>query len=291
MVPPILYKYTTSSTAEIVLKTGKLRWSSPTVFNDLAEFQRMPRFHPTISESYRLFHEVIVDVALGLKKLDDGRLVPNARLYLEQMRNLVSSGSTKVDLLLLPTPKQDGADAHVDATLRMVFKGFKPEQARIMCLTSTCDNEVMWGTYADNHFGCVLGFKHIPEKSTPFLEAKQVAYSELPPVIGSGVDLLLYGNSPDLPASTMSAVCFSKKLNWLYEQEWRALTWRREEIDCTHTDFKFFPEELESVTFGARATPELVETLTSLVRAQYPDAKLYRMQTQQDQLIRTLRVD
>lgn len=250
----------------------------------------MPRFHPTIGESYRLFHEVMVDVALGLKTLEEDRLALIARQYLEQMRSLVSSGSTKADLLLLPVPKQDDADARVDATLRMVFKGFKPEQARIMCLTSTCDNEVMWGTYAENHFGCVLGFKHLPGKSTPFLEAKQVTYSEHPPVIGSGLDLLLYGNSPDLPASTMSAVCFSKKLNWSYEQEWRALTWRREEIDCTHNDFKFFPEELESVTFGARATPELIEALTSLVRAHYPDAKLYQMQTQQDQLIRTPRV-
>lgn len=46
----------------------------------------------------------------------------------------------------------------------------------------------------------------------------------------SAILQLLYGDSPDLPARTMSAVCFSKKLNWSYEQEWRALTWRREEI-------------------------------------------------------------
>lgn len=92
------------------------------------------------------------------------------------------------------------------------------------------------------------------------------------------------------PARTMSAVCFSKKLNWSYEQEWRALTWRREEIGRTHSDVTFFPEALESVTFGARSTSELIKTLAPLVRAQYSDAKLYQIQTQQERLIKTLLV-
>lgn len=47
-----MQKYCTSSTAEIVLDRGKLRWSHPREFNDKLEMKHNMKFEPSISESY-----------------------------------------------------------------------------------------------------------------------------------------------------------------------------------------------------------------------------------------------
>lgn len=68
-LPKILYKYTTPSTALKVLENSKLRWSSPLLFNDLAELKRMPRFHPTVEKSLKDFPEAIARLVYDNKKI------------------------------------------------------------------------------------------------------------------------------------------------------------------------------------------------------------------------------
>jgi hypothetical protein len=53
--PDCLYKYTSASTAEIILETGRLRWSNTSMFNDLNEFQRMPVFFPSLEEDWDVY--------------------------------------------------------------------------------------------------------------------------------------------------------------------------------------------------------------------------------------------
>src|SRR6266511_35321 len=50
--PLEFYKYLTPEAAETVLSTESLRWSSPLLFDDPSEFRRMPRFEPTVDQSY-----------------------------------------------------------------------------------------------------------------------------------------------------------------------------------------------------------------------------------------------
>jgi hypothetical protein len=49
------FKYTTFDTAILILRTGRLRWSSPLLFNDLSELRGMPRFEPSLDESLSKF--------------------------------------------------------------------------------------------------------------------------------------------------------------------------------------------------------------------------------------------
>ncbi|WP_226419938.1 DUF2971 domain-containing protein [Dechloromonas denitrificans] len=143
----------------------------------------------------------------------------------------------------------------------------------------------MWGTYADNHGGCVVGFK-ASLKDSPFHVAKPVTYSEEAPIVGSGLDFLLYGDSQELRRRTIEAVCYTKKSGWSYEQEWRLITRRPNETDVTHGDYVFCPEEIESVTFGARAKPKFAEAICAITRKQYPAASLFRMTHQKGELSR-----
>lgn len=277
-VPPVLYKYTTSSTALLVLRGGRLRWSSPILFNDLAEFQRMPRFKPALAESFNSYLEVIADSAAGRIRVDHDRLSRGTRLLLSLTECLLSKGFDREQLVEDLRQQQPVApDDVMDVRLREVVAALNVETARVLCVTPTFDNDVMWGTYAGSHTGCVLGFAHLPERSTPLLEARPVHYCEQPPIVGSGLEFLLYGDTQELRARTLDAICFSKKAGWAYENEWRAMTWRPAEVGQTFSDFKFYPEELDSVTLGARADAATVEAVSAVLSARYPKAAVYRI--------------
>lgn len=282
----VFYKYTTQTTAESILKNGRLRWSSPVIFNDLAEFQRMPRFEPTVNEAHRLFPQVLIDAANGRLKLDMMRLAPATKLLLVLIRHALLSGKAGDQLLgLLRDFERSDADEYVEQGLRDYFQSLDPRAARVLCLTSTFDNEVMWGTYADNHFGCALGFTAALADS-PFHQARPVAYSDKPPIAGSGLDFLLYGDSPELRRKTIDAVFYTKKLVWSYEQEWRLITWRPEEAEVLYGDYILKPEELVSVTFGARAKTEFIESVRDVAKNRYKNLSFFQITQQKGELRR-----
>ena len=286
MKPTLFYKYTTSSTAERILRNGRLRWSSPTVFNDLAEFQRMPRFEPTLNESYKLLHQILIDAASGRESIDLTRLTPAMHGVLNIITEKLRRGVSEVELLkLLINFEQPNADVNLEHILLEHFEALKPKAARLLCLTSTYHNEVMWGTYADNHYGCVLGFKAALDDS-PFHEAKPIIYSDKPAIVGSGLDLLLYGNSQEFRQKTTEAVFYTKKLVWSYEQEWRLITWRYQEANSTHGDYIFYPEELDSVTFGARATPDFIKSIRAMSQNKYPETEIFKIIHHQGEMSR-----
>tara|TARA_R110001583_G_scaffold51269_1_gene160178 strand:- start:887 stop:1753 length:867 start_codon:yes stop_codon:yes gene_type:complete len=275
--PEVFYKYTSSSTAEIILNGGSLRWSSPSVFNDLAEFQRMPRFEPSVSESHRLFPQALIDIASGKRPADLECLAPTTRMHLYLIQKMRQNGLSVGSLLkLFGDFKNSQADDKIDKALRDHFDSLDVQRARVLCLTATPYNEVMWGTYAENHYGCALGFSAALTDS-PFHEARPVTYTNKPAIVGSGLDFLLYGDTPELRRKTLEAVCYTKKVVWSYEQEWRLITWRPNEVGISHGDYVFHPEELKTIVFGARAKQDFIETICAIAKDKYPMTKILKM--------------
>lgn len=274
--PENFYKYTSPSTALIILENSRLRWSSPLLFNDPAEFQRLPRFEPTIAEASNELPSTLINIASGKIKFDESTLSPSANLLLQCVKILLAQKTPEAKIASALTSRNEEPDAHVISGLRGFFGENFLSTARVMCLTTNHSNDAMWANYADGHKGCVIGFKHIPRLSTPFLEAKKVMYSETPPVVGNGMDFLLYGDTRPLRAATINAVCYTKKIDWAYEQEWRAITWRPEE-DSQFADYKFYPNELESVTIGSKASPDTELAVKKILRELYPHCHLYRL--------------
>jgi hypothetical protein len=287
MHPSVFYKYTSAETAAIVLESSRLRWSSPLLFNDVAEFQRMPRFEPTIADAKNLLAELLASVIFDSVAIDEERLGELMKVSLKCARHLAANGRSRESLIeLLRMPEQPDADQKVERAIRQIFSELNLNQARVLCVTTNYTNDAMWGNYAGSHTGCVLGFRHLEELSTPLLGAKQVSYCEDRPVVGSGLDFLLYGDSSDLRQRTQHAVCYTKKIGWSYEQEWRCLTWRFNEIDKQYGDYLFYPEELESVTLGARSSDATEQLFRDLLIKRYPNATLFRMQVVQGDLKR-----
>lgn len=287
--PSVFYKYAPPTTGLIVLSTSKLRWSSPRIFNDSAEFQRMPRFEPTLAEAYGLLAQTIVDAAQGKGIAEIRRLSPPISSLLKQVRSQLSNSVSAADLvqhLAQQIPAVANPDEIVIASLSKLFDKERLDTTRVFCVTTECDNHGLWENYADKHTGVVLGFRHIVELGTPLLEAHPVTYSDLPPIAGSGLDFLLYGYSSDLPTKTRIAITCTKTPEWSYEREWRAITRRPDEIGTQHGDYPFLPEELESVTLGWKASADLNAQVIALVNEKYPRCKVFRMQNNGDELSR-----
>jgi len=277
MVPSVLYKYTSASVAELLLKNMSIRWSSPSLFKDLFEFQRMPTFIPDIKESYQIYINRIVDIVFG-EQAYDNNFSSGTKLLIFLNQNLRDSGMKKEELLReisIPAP----ADQQ---RMTEILREHTEDQnytkiARICCLTENYKNDVMWSHYADNNAGCVIGFKHLKELDTPFLAAKKVNYTSGPPVIGSAFDFLLYGNTPELRKKSFEAICFTKDTSWSYEEEWRTIAWRTPASKELFNDYQFYTEEVESLTFGSKINDKKKCKLSKLVNEKYPNCEQYEM--------------
>ncbi len=283
--PQTFYKYAPASTVLLVLKHSRLRWSSPLIFDDPAEFKRLPRFEPTISEASKLFSEILVKAAQGKYPIREADLTPSSRLLLAMTRLLVESGMDSADLAA-QLGETAGSDEKMEAALSAFFNERFISTARVLCVAPTFDNEKLWISYADQFKGCVLGFRHIPELDTPLLAARSVVYSEPPPTIGSGLDFLLYAGTQELRSATINAMCFTKKHHWSYQQEWRAICWRDNEGDALYGDYKFYPDELESVTVGSAASQDTLRSVVQLLRSGYSSCRLYKIVHESGQLRR-----
>ena len=237
----------------------------------------MPRFEPSIAEVAKTFPATIVHAAIGQFPIREQDLAKNARLLLTMTRLLINRGMSPTELIIALGKIPEASDNKVETRLLEFFNNKFISTARVVCVSTTFDNDALWANYADSFKGCVIGFRHIPELSTPFLAAREVIYSEHQPVVGSGTDFLLYGDTDQLRRSTIDAVCFTKKHHWAYQQEWRAMTWRDEEGEAKFGDYKFYPEELESVTLGLSATADTESAVANLLREVYPNCRLYRL--------------
>lgn len=284
--PQTFYKYTSASTALIVLERSRLRWSSPLIFDDPAEFKRLPRFEPTISEASKTFSEIIVKAALGEFPIREAELTQSSRILLTMTTHLIKSGMSPA-ALATELGETAGSDEKMNAALSAFFNERFISTARVLCVAPTYDNDALWVNYADHFRGCVLGFRHLPELDTPLLAAKPIVYSEHPPAIGSEIDFLLYAGTAELKQATLDAVCFSKKHHWSYQQEWRAISWRDNEGDGLYGDYKFYPDELESVTVGGAASQDTLQSVAQLIASQYSNCRLYKLAYENGELNRS----
>ncbi len=170
--------------------------------------------------------------------------------------------------------------------LRKFTESHYINNARILCLTENYNNEVMWAHYAENHHGCVLGFQDIEYLDTPYKCCKKIIYTKDDPIICSGLDFLLYGDSIDQRRMIFEAILYSKNIKWEYENEWRLVTWRPEEKGCNYGDYKFYSEELESITFGVKVNDTYIKNITTILKKSYLNTKMYKMQVKHGRLSR-----
>ena len=139
-----------------------------------------------------------------------------------------------------------------------------PQVAGVCCLCEEPDNQLMWAHYGSSHSGFVLEF----DAASPFFEsARRVAYRSRRP-------------SGPLVGMEAQDLFLTKGNVWAYELEWRMLRLFKNADRVLRQDgqqiylFRFPPEMVKSVIFGARATPSLREAMRDAARSIPGYAKL-----------------
>ena len=209
-VPNILYKYTPADTAKIILKTGRLRWSSPCQFNDEYELQRMPILSPAFDELGQLYAESLTGIIYSKEEHDFGIYTLQTQKMLEALNEFKRQGVPEEKILDFIKQNAPKVLDDTEDLLRKDTEARNDGSLRIVCLTENDNNSAMWTHYAEVNTGCMLGFTHIESLSTPFMASAQVTYTPNAPVVGSALDVILYGTSEELNKRTRLAIYYNK---------------------------------------------------------------------------------
>jgi hypothetical protein len=316
--PKILYKYTTTETTKIILENKTLRWSSPKMFNDILEFKNIPKFEPSLESSYKSYIHYLIDIVINDKSLDnydfnnETNILINIMkiikkrgvlaIRLSQLSNITEKNTAKIikeidkkmsdlekkqlETFLINELTQECpiTEKKIIELMKNEKKKWDIDKARVLCLTETPNNQAMWGTYCDNHYGCVLGFK-TTIKDSCFKESKKIQYRD-DLIIANGLEFLLYGDA-EIAKKSNDMIYYTKKTRWSYEDEWRLLTFRFEEIN-NYGDYLFYEEELESITFGNRMEEKDRKNITLLLEKKYKKCKIFEIVENNGNFIRVL---
>lgn len=283
---PFLYKYMSAEVACIVLETGKLRWSSPLIFND--PFDVPPALELPFNEG-----DIAAALEQRIREYVLGTAEPVAPWAIELANAARSQPPHKRDLLLhiihasVPDLLEQG---------RRAIAGFqsgwteKVKHLRILCYSANGDSPLMWAHYASGRAGVVLQFASSDERDSSSLLATPVIYREEPPkvpLLDRWVRSFLQEEAPDWN-EYFHEYYYVKNVDWKYEQEYRSITASLEESDALHTDVPFIPEDLTGVILGPAISSDQ-EAMVRMNLGRYPNVQLYR--AREDHLSRRVVAD
>jgi hypothetical protein len=299
------YKYTNISTASLILKNNKLRWSSPILFNDLEECQFTPFTkdgHLKASEDYI---KILTEFAKGRNpnyNLDKFSNV--TKMIIELMKISINRGtfSTNNFIETMSSYIPDNPESDYRNFINIAFiKCF-----RILCVTKNYDNQLMWAHYANQNYGCVMEFENLYTIKPAFLREGFVRYHENLQPRSNPLDILLYGETKEIRDLMMKDVAFSKRTSWSYENEYRFLfhenfgqitteldvqtkekkTSVKYQSDKLFTDVSFPKESVKSVIFGVRTTNEDISRIRDLLLFNHYQCECYKMSLSDGQFIK-----
>lgn len=215
------FKYMSTATAKKVLSNNKLRWSSPTLFNDPFDIQ----FDLNIDVDREMLKPKAIQLLWDIIHSD--KAIPNGNVISEILE------SHKDTLRRVPFQEFENkfGDA-IDIGLENFSKAI-PElhkkirnmlyTSKILCLSEIDDNILMWSHYAESHKGVVLKFRHIKESKSAWGAARPVLYTKVMPLLLNDKELIdMFGGTFRIdPAGLLNCMVYTKAIDWSYEKEWR----------------------------------------------------------------------
>jgi hypothetical protein len=275
------FKYCSPTTGITVLRTGRLRWSSPLLFNDPFDVPR---------EAYLDFTPDELQTAIG-----------------EEFARLIETGGTTTHpefAFIIATLRERGtpefrsemaaslreytksvvgrADAAMDE-FRHKWKTLIPS-LRILCLSELNDSSSMWHHYADAHRGVVLELACIDELDPAWLLARPVIYQRERPLLGA-LDTwvrIVTGQQPIRWHDLFADYHYVKTPDWSPEHEWRVVSYADDGDNGLHSDIGFDPRELAAVYLGASIHKDAEADIRGLIASRYPDTNIFRARHEQE---------
>lgn len=259
-----LYKYLQPIRVD-VLQHRRIRFTQPGDFNDPFEFR--PKIREVASDSeVRTYVEEHFDQLIEEELAKYGALtqfLPQAEL----------KGLLTTQKAMLPALFRCLEPATIKELSPMI-DGLLNQSVGLLCLSEVRDSILMWGHYADNHQGFVVGF----DSTNPFFSKRRSDKDEF------GF-LRRVDYTPQRPqvtlADTSSPVWFSTKSEqWSYEKEWRIVrvlsdaNQRIERSPFPICLFEFPADAIVEIIVGMRSPPSLVSQIQSFA-AKLPRAQLF----------------
>jgi hypothetical protein len=266
-----LFKYMHLQTARAVLENRTLRWSSPAVLNDPAEF-RVGKISPDRRDE-------LVDLAADqLRLLLEKRIEPASRIGLQYRLAAAACQLSPDDFVREIRPGiEELVATHIakqDAFISEIYEIMGKD--KVLCLTEDQKNPVMWAHYGNGGAGVVLGFRNIPAFDSPYRLAKPIRYIRERPRLYEDVELAgLIAGTHVTDVSLMSdRIVFTKTSDWSYEKEWRIYTAAGRNPQSEFEDVRFHHQELSKIIFGWSVSRDDKLALSLFAHEKYDSCEL-----------------
>jgi hypothetical protein len=269
------FKYMSAITANHILTSRSLRWSSPILFNDPFDVPRELSFGLMPKDIVEALSRRMIDL-IDHPPDDTSTLEPNVRLIIDTVKSGISL-DLKAQLLngiketaTLHCPSSENMDA-----LRAMWRSFIPD-FRILCLTESPAHLAMWYHYANQYHGVVLEFRCDDVLDSPWLAARPVTYPKAKPAVYTADGWATLLTMPlELAIRTMiDLATYTKAPDWSYEREWRITSFKRPNDTGPFTDYKFHEAELVAIYLGPMISDSDRRTLVAAAES-YPLATVW----------------
>ncbi|MBF0594596.1 MAG: DUF2971 domain-containing protein [Candidatus Omnitrophica bacterium] len=257
------YKYVSANTAKQVLRTLKVRCSSPSVYNDPFDSQISIAHDLNGGGAEELIRRLTGHICSYMKPLIQGGDVEGAH-------NIVLTEIMKDEAFVADRLK---AFESFYRDINEKILEFARED-RVFCVSEINDNLLMWSHYANDHKGVVIKLRCVPEKNSALCAAKPVKYSSVMPVLRLE-DLFLPEET--LIRKILNDFLLTKSIDWQYEQEWRVIL-SSQEAGKEYDLRGIFPEELAAIYFGCRVSNQDKSEILEVIRSAYKDVKVFQME-------------
>lgn len=268
----------TSSTAEIVLSNSALRWSSPLEFNDPFDVPRELAFDISPQEIQVALVDRLVKLINNLP-VDPSGFHPKLQLIIP-MLNQNPTEELKRELIegLKDYVERNASAEGALLAIKQQWQDFLPN-FRILCLSEYYDKASMWYHYADKYSGVVLEVICDDELDSAWLAAKKVKYPAEKPQIytAKGWAELLLKPQEEALKTILYTCSYTKSPDWSYEDEWRILSFKRENEIGLVSDYKVSKHEFGNLYLGPHVHSEMRKKLI-VQAANYPNMKIFETQ-------------
>ena len=284
-----LYKYTSSEVAEKIITTQKFRWSSPLLFNDPFDHQtgvKFPFNGDELADALNLAFETAVFGATDFRPVvatKYGSMLSKLRTIRERL----ARDDVMDEMRVAGAEIAKGFQANCDQLNSVLTADLT--HSRVLCLTETPENFVMWSHYADEHKGAVFKLRRLQHLDHRFLIAQRVTYSDEPVTylpLDEYVAHLIGAVEMEVdPSERILQIAYRKHSNWGYEREWRIhMPLLNEPPGSGFTDMDEPKELFEAVYLGVAVDDQKRSQIVQLARQYLPLMEIYQAHKAADRM-------
>ncbi|MHA6196406.1 DUF2971 domain-containing protein [Pseudomonas wadenswilerensis] len=275
-MPAAFYKYMTYNTAQIVLENQTLRWSTPATLNDPYDIQ----FDLQVNFNRE---KVLRETLEKLWKVFNRELIGHSENRMTNAINMLRPMLAGIPKNHFQRQMKEGIQRSfekIDENIHEVYRLTREQLSttKILCLTDSPVNQLMWAYYADSNKGVVLRFEDEPNADSPYRMAQKMSYMQDVPMLFEDDELsdFLAGLITFDQEKRINTLIYTKSEAWKHENEWRIFAGDGREKNAPHEDIKFGSRELTGIIFGCRMPPDHQEALSKMIKKKYPHAEILR---------------